>query len=275
MDNLSARLKQKRGVAMYSKSALVYLLLIILAPASAQSPLDGLSEGDLADGERLFRIHCARCHGIDGAGGEGSNLTRARLKYAPDDEALIDVLGSGIPGTGMPAIWTLDEEQTTRVAGYVRALGVLETEEMPGDPVRGGEVYRTSGGCPACHIISGHGTGIGPELTFIGDQRGLDYLRRSLVDPADAQSQTMGYQDYLTVRVGSAEGSVEGLRIDEDAFSILVRDVGGTVHSFRKDDLTEFEKVYAHSLMPEYGAALADNDMDDLISYLMSLRSEE
>ena len=54
-----------------------------------------------------------------------------------------------------------------------------------------------------------------------------------------------------------------------------MRDIGGVVHSFRKDDLTEFEKVFAHSLMPEYGTVLAANDMDDLISYLMSLRSGE
>ncbi len=81
--------------------------------------------------------------------------------------------------------------------------------------------------------------------------------------------------DYLTVRVRSPESRVEGLRINEDAFSVQVRDVGGVVHSFRKDELVEYEKVFAHSLMPEYGAALGEKDMDDLISYLMSLRSAE
>ena len=251
------------------------LLFGFAVPGSAQSPLDQLTEGDLIDGERLFRIHCARCHGIDGAGGEGSNLARSRLKYAPDDEALIDVIDAGISGTGMPAIWTLDDTQKVRVAGYVRTLGRLDAEEMPGDPVRGAEIYQTSGGCPACHIIAGHGIGVGPELTEIGDQRGLDYLRSSLTEPADAQSQTSGYQDYLTVRARSRYERVEGLRINEDAFSIQVRDVSGTIHSFRKQDLVELEKVFAHSLMPEYGAALPAQDLDDLISYLMSLRSEQ
>ena len=250
------------------------ILVMAASPAFAQSPLDELTAGDLADGERLFRIHCARCHGIDGEGGEGSNLARPKLKYATDDEALIEILGSGIPGTGMPAIWTLDDEQAIRVAGYVRTLGRLEEEAMPGDPVRGAEIYRTRGGCPVCHIVAGHGKGIGPELTYVGDQRGLAYLRRSLTDPAEAQSQTRGYQDYLTVRVDSPAGPIEGLRVDEDAFSVLVRDVNGTVHSFRKDELTGYEKVFAHSLMPEYGAALSDTDLDDVVSYLMSLRSE-
>ena len=85
----------------------------------------------------------------------------------------------------------------------------------------------------------------------------------------------MGYQDYLTVRAQTSAGQVEGLRVNEDAFSVQIRDIGGTVHSLRKDDLVEYEKVFAHSLMPEYGGALSDEDMDDLISYLMSLRAEQ
>ncbi len=250
-------------------------ILSLPALAWAQSPLDELTAADLAEGEKIFKVHCARCHGIAGQGGEGSNLVRSKLKYATDDQALIDLLDEGIPGTGMPAIWTLDEHQTTQVAGYVRTLGQLEAEEMPGNPGRGKDIYQKSGGCPACHIVAGHGIGIGPELTHVGDQRGLDYLRQSLRDPAATQSQTRGYQNYLTVRVKSLQAEVEGLRVNEDAFTIQVRDMSGTIHSFRKDELTEFEKIFAHSLMPEYSAALSDEDMDDLISYMMSLRSEQ
>ena len=127
----------------------------------------------MAEGEKIFKVHCARCHGIAGQGGEGSNLVRSKLKYATDDQALIDLLDEGIPGTGMPAIWTLDEQQTTQVAGYVRTLGELEAEEMPGNPGRGKDIYQKSGGCPACHIIAGHGIGIGPELTHVGNQRSM------------------------------------------------------------------------------------------------------
>ncbi len=95
-----------------------------------------------------------------------------------------------------------------------------------------------------------------------------------MVEPAEAQSQTSGYKDYLTVRARTLEDRVEGLRVNEDAFSIQIRDVRGTVHSFRKDDLIEFEKIFSHSLMPEYGATLSGQDIDDLVSYMMSLRSE-
>lgn len=253
-------------------SFLTFFALPLIAPA--QSPLDELTEADIAEGEKAYKVHCARCHGIAGEGGEGSNLVRSKLKYAADDQALIDLLDEGIPGTGMPAIWTLDEQRRTQVAGYVRSLGRLEPEEMPGDPVRGRDFYQSSGGCPACHIVDGHGTGIGPELTLIGDQRGLEYLRQSLADPAASHSQTAGFRDYLTVRVETMQCQVEGMRINEDAFTIQLRDMSGTIHSFRKNDLTKLEKVFAHSLMPGYGAVLSDKDVDDVVSYMMSLRSE-
>lgn len=250
------------------------LLLFAGSVVYAQSPLDDISADDLAEGEKLFRVHCARCHGMSGEGGEGSNLARPKLKYAPDDEALLALLDEGIPGTGMPAIWTLNSEQAPKVAAYVKTLGDIEKEEMPGDPLRGKRIYETSGGCPACHIVAGHGIGVGPELTDVGDRRGLDYLHKSLLDPAEAQSQTGGFQDYLTVRASTGSGQVEGMRINEDAFSIQIRDVNGVVHSFRKDQLEDFEKVFAHSLMPAYGTVLRGDDLDDVISYLMSLRSE-
>ena len=260
---------------MSSRHLILGITLCFAGSVWGQSPLEGLTANDLAEGQKLFRVHCARCHGIAGEGGEGSNLAKPRLKYAPDDEALLALLENGIPGTGMPAIWTLNSEQAPKVAAYVRSLGDIVEEEMPGDPGRGAQIYQSSGGCPACHIVAGHGSGIGPELTDVGDRRGLEYLRQSLLDPANAQSQTSGYKDYLTVRATSTDGRIEGMRINEDAFSIQIRDVGGAVHSLRKDQLQNLEKIFAHSLMPEYGATLADGDMDDLISYLMSLRSEQ
>ena len=136
---------------MTHRLILAGLVLLLSGNAWSQSPFDEMTESDLAEGETLFRVHCARCHGIDGEGGEGSNLAKPRLKYAPDDEALIELLGEGIPGTGMPAIWTLNEDQAPKVAAYVRTLGQIADEAMPGDPQRGGEIYQDSGGCPACH----------------------------------------------------------------------------------------------------------------------------
>ena len=92
---------------MFHRLLLLLAVLGLPVIAWSQSPLDDLTEADLLEGEKAFKVHCARCHGIAGLGGEGSNLVRSKLKYATDDEALIELLGEGIPGTGMPAVWLI------------------------------------------------------------------------------------------------------------------------------------------------------------------------
>jgi putative heme-binding domain-containing protein len=241
------------------------------------SPIALLSDAELAEGGALFRIHCARCHGMQGDGGEGPSLKRPRLRHAPDDQALFDVISEGIPGTGMAGVWSPSEAERWRIAGYVRALGALPVESVPGDPVRGAELSRGSGGCPACHIAGGEGRGVGPELSDVGLRRNSAYLRAALLDP-DADFPMRwdpigGRQNaFLTVRLTAAEGEFEGLRISEDEFSIQLRDRGGAIRSFDKSRLQTFEKAFGHSLMPGYQTTLNEQDVEDMVSYLMSLR---
>ena len=80
------------------------------------------------------------------------------------------------------------------------------------------------------------------------------------------------FKDYLTVRLRTDDRSVEGVRVNEDAFTIQVRDVSVAIQSFRKDELQAFDKVFGHSLMPGYETVLNDRDLDDVVSYLMSLK---
>ena len=250
------------------------LLSLIGGLACAETPVDTMTAADIEAGQRTFAVHCARCHGMRGGGGEGANLAKPRLKYANDEQALYDLIENGIPGTAMPDVWAISEEQRWQVVAYVRSLGEQERGEMPGDPERGREIYEERAGCPACHIVAGRGRGIGPELTEVGDRRGQDYLHESLLEPSAAQPTTSGYADFLTVRARYGGRVIEGMRVNEDAFSIQVRDVSGALHSFRKDELAGLDKIPSHSLMPPLGDALSSAEIDDLVSYLMSLRSE-
>ena len=227
-------------------------------------------------GESLFRTHCSRCHGRDGGGGEGSNLKRRRLKHAATDEELYEIIGSGIPGTGMPGLlW--NTEEVHQVAAYVRSLGKLPAEEPPGDHKRGKIIFSSMSACLSCHIVAGKGRAIGPELSTIGDQRGLAYLRDSLLTPEKAIALgsaplSGGYQGYLSLHLKTRAGqNIEGLRVNEDAFSIQIRDMSGQLLSFNKEDLESYEKRFGHSTMPE-AAALSVEDLNDLVSYLMTLR---
>jgi len=110
------------------------------------------------------------------------------------------------------------------------------------------------------------GSIFGPDLSIIGSARSIEYLRESIVKPsADVPEEFEG------VTVVLDDGSrVRGIRINEDTFSIQLRDPAQQIRMFQKDDLREVihEK---QSLMPAY-QQLAPSDLDSLVAYLASLR---
>ncbi|MDA1073155.1 MAG: c-type cytochrome [Proteobacteria bacterium] len=263
------------------------ILLVIAFPAWAleasqvssptPSPIASMGQQDIDAGQRLFRIHCARCHGMLGDGGEGPSLKRARLVHVDDDDELFAVISEGIRGTGMPGVFGPNDQELWQIAGYVRSLGRLPVEEMPGNPERSADLYATRGGCNACHIVNGDGKGVGPELTEVGLRRNLEYLRRSLTNPdADYPMRTDRMSGrinaFLTVQVVGPTGEIEGMRVNEDEFSVQIRDLAGSIHSFDKHTLRSFKKAFGHSLMPGYTTVFSADEVDDLASYLMSLK---
>lgn len=248
-----------------------FILAILTSPFSIQAQE---SEG----GEQLFQTHCARCHGILGGGGEGPSLKRPVLNHAADNEALYSVITQGIPGTGMPGSWMLSPNDANQLVTYVRSLGELPDEPMPGDPDAGEMVYNSTGNCASCHILNGVGNGIGPQLNGVGARRNAEYLRRSVTSPELDQTTIVDrfrgtLNAFLTVRIVSEYGTYEGMRINEDAFTVQMRDLNGDIHSFEKSDLISYDKAFGHSYMPGYGAVLNETQIDDVVSYLMTLRN--
>lgn len=263
-------------------TAMAATLVILSAPSLAadRTPIDSMTTEDLENGERLFRVHCGRCHGMLGEGGEGPSLKRPILVHAPDDERLFLVINNGIPGTGMPSTFAPNNTELWQIAAYVRALGQLPEEEPPGDPVRGKEIFETKGACSTCHITDGVGRGVGPELTTVGLRRNLEYLRRSMTHPdADypmTQDRITGrINAFLTVNIVSPDGEFEGMRVNEDEFSVQMRDLNGDIHSFEKRDLLSYERAFGHSLMPGYRAVLTPTEIDDVVSYLMMQKGDQ
>lgn len=247
----------------------VFALLHGASPGIAQdSRIAHLSEEEIAQGERIYKAQCALCHGIDGAGGTGPSLQRPVLTRARDDAALFSIVQRGVPGR-MPGSW-LSENETWRVAGYVQALGKVETGDITGDVRRGEQVYKAKG-CAGCHIISGEGGSLGPDLTTIGDTRGPHHLRASLVEPGAALPEGL----LLITAVTTDGGKIRGLRVNEDVFTIQLRDAANRFHSLRKTNLRELRREFGKTLMPSYQDSLAPRELDDLIAYLASLRRGE
>jgi len=148
------------------------------------------------DGESLFGVFCASCHGPAGEGRSLASLgTIVPGLRNPDVHALLDrealrfMLKTGRPGRFMPA-WGaagagLSDAEIDALIDYLRA----DLEAPPSfDEVRAARVERGLGrrifgnDCAACHGSDGSGTVIGPSLTnpefqFVADD---EYLYRTI-----------------------------------------------------------------------------------------------
>lgn len=223
---------------------------------------------DVQRGKHLFAANCAVCHGPDGAGGRGANLSQPKLQRAPDDQALFFVIRQGVPGTEMPpAWWVLDEHEIWQVAAYVRSLGRIANEPVAGDAQAGGALFRAQG-CIKCHQVGADGGRMGPALSDIGSRRGVPYLRAVVLEPASSLPE-----DFLQVLIVTRDGRrVTGIRLNEDPYSIQIRDVSDRLLSFWKEELASIERQAGKTPMPAFRSRLSDRELNDLVAYLASLR---
>jgi putative heme-binding domain-containing protein len=242
--------------------------LLLAAPAAAQTRTARAAPASEATvGKRVFDAQCAWCHGAGGDGGMGPSL-HGTLRHATDYKSIVDIITNGIPGTDMPSFRSpLTERSIRQAAAYVQALGRATHAPLAGNARHGAAIYDASG-CASCHVVSGRGGIVGPELTSIGALRGPAYLRESIVKPAAAHPP-----GYVVVRAVTNSGSeVRGNRVNEDVFWIHLRDAGGNIHVLQKSELSQIERQLDASLMPSYESRISGGDLDDLVAYLSTLR---
>ena len=65
-----------------------------------------------------------------------------------------------------------------------------------------------------------------------------------------------------------------GFVVNEDTFTLQLRDASGALHSLRKADLARVEKDASATLMPSYKTLLTAGEVQDLVAFLASLRGE-
>lgn len=215
---------------------------------------------------------------MQGLGGYGPNLALPKLRLAPDYAAIVKAIANGIPGTNMPDAWSLSDREHRLIAGFVRSLGSVADTPLTGNPSHGRELFVSKGGCIACHTVKGNGGIRGPDLTEVGRRRGPAHLRQALLSPgSDELNPKLGaFTPLLPVRTVTERGeTIEGVRLNEDAFTIQVRAADGQLHSFRKTELKTLNKNYGTSLMPSFDGVLAPAEIDDIVAYLAGLKGEK
>jgi putative heme-binding domain-containing protein len=251
-----------RAIVLTGTGFLLMALLRLSGTATGVDPPAQQTSPQAISGQHLFERHCAVCHGVDGKGGRGPGLNRPQLEHAPDDAALKSVIADGLPPS-MPAAWFLTEDDLANVAAYVRSLGKIAAEPLPGNPASGAAVF-AKGGCANCHIFAGTGMGFGPDLTRIGVQRSPSHIKAAIRKPSANLPE-----GFLLVQATTASGeTIEGIRLNEDTFSIQIKDARGQFHSLRKLDLKGLNKLRGQTPMPAYEKTLSDSELDDLVAYL-------
>jgi cytochrome c oxidase cbb3-type subunit 3 len=220
-----------------------------------------------APGRRIFNSTCAACHGLDGRGSDkGANIAgNVKLRHLSDAQ-VSEIISNGVPGTGMPAFHNLTARQISLLISYLRILqGKLAARTPPGDANHGKEIFFGKGECSTCHMISGEGGFLGPDLSAYGSNMSAKTIREEILRTQRIESP--GYRAaVLTTRDGDR---LEGVIRNEDNFSVQLQTKDGSFHFLQKSNLQTVEPL-GHSLMPtNYGQRLTADELNDLVSYVM------
>jgi len=268
-------------------AVLITTIVVIIYAAGEQERMDKFEKGTRAaaieTGAAYFETYCSRCHGTQGLGIAGlcpplndrnffdNRLDEVGWNGTLEDYIVTTAAGGRIsstrpeiyPGQGVPAMppfgdqsgGPLREDQIRTIAAFITnwestasvvevptlpegpTVGTDITKELPeGDPQRG-EQLTVSLGCTACHAISAEGIGpywpATPEIPGIGTRAEL-----RITQPDYTGNAQDGHQ-YLFESV-----------VIPDAFLVANYD----------------------NLMPNnYAVTLTDQDMADLIAYLLTI----
>lgn len=221
-------------------------------------------------GRGMFRIYCSPCHGIRAQGGRGPDLSRGVFAAGDRDSDLYRTILNGVAGSEMGSYSELGTEGIWRVITYIRSASRRDTSAVPGNAERGEGLFWNKGQCGRCHSVGIRGSRICPDLTRIGRQRSLDYLKTSILDPSD--DITPG---YAAITIVTRDGKpITGIERSLDNFSCQVTDLSGRYYSFQRDEVKSMKRE-TRSLMPSYAGIFSETELNDLLAYLVSRRGQE
>jgi putative heme-binding domain-containing protein len=270
-----------------------FAVAVIMASGAPRAQQHSYTQQDIDAGHALYDANCGRCHNNDGAGVPGVELFK-QFRRANSDDDIAKLIQAGIPGTSMPS-HQFSTPQALTVVAYLRSMvGVTpasgtaptgSSSGLAGDAARGKTIFDGKGACTTCHAINGAGATTGPDLGPAppraggpggggrGGGRGAAPLNAAALERAILDPDADVAVPYRVFQVVTKSGqTVRGVLLNQDTFSVQMRDQAGDLRAFQKTDLKEHG--FQPSAMPSYRGRLAPQEVADVVAYLISLRGQ-
>ena len=238
-------------------------------------------------GKILYEQTCQSCHGAEATGDRGPAL-HGNLKHGSQDTDLYQTIRMGLPGTQMPSFSFLPTDSVWKIITYLRTLDESRNnnrEKIIGDVVAGEKLFFGRARCAQCHEVNGTGGVLAGDLSAIG-MNSVAYLRGWILHPGTPgalaaatrsanrssrgggggnEGPLAGLTEVLTTRTGE---HVQGVRIADDRFTLLIRDTSGAVRRFETSQLLEHHEDLKPLMPDDYGKTLTPTELQDLTAYL-------
>ncbi len=240
---------------------------MLLSPQLARTSPRNSNHAEAIEGRKIFASRCADCHGLDGTGTQRApNIATNPQVQDLSQKELFQIVSAGMPGVGMPAFRSLGTDGINAVTDYIRILqGKSGSARVAGNPQRGEAVFFGKGNCSNCHMAGGRGGFIAPDLTTYGQAHSAEQIRVAITNPGEREALK-----NMVTAIAVNEEHYECVVRNEDNFSLQLQSLDGVFHLLSKSDLKSIDR--GQSLMPaDYASRLSDAELDDVVSYLLTL----
>ena len=114
------------AVIVMAAMVVAFPLYRLIEPGSRRNTRDAIERSLAQQGQEIWSLTCASCHGLNGEGGVGPALNSEQFQQAASREQTQQLVAVGVPGTQMAA-YSLDHggpltsEQIHAVATFVKS----------------------------------------------------------------------------------------------------------------------------------------------------------
>jgi putative membrane-bound dehydrogenase-like protein len=151
------------------------------------------------------------------------------------------------------------------------ALGVLAARR--GDVERGKQIMAASlkgdAQCMKCHAVKGVGGTVGPDLATIGTKASRENLFESILYPSKAIAD-----QWVQWNVSTTRGTtISGLIVEDKPDYLILRDANGKDTRIERRDISDKEKNPKSVMPDDIARTLTEEELVDLVEYLVTLQS--